>query len=86
MNSGDVFILDLGLELYQWQGKMHKKKFFVFVLLIFSFLFLGSESGPSERLRAALLVRAIDEERAGKPLVHVIDESDVPNVDVNVRK
>lgn len=60
LNSGDVFILDLGLELYQWQG---------------------SESGPTERMRAALLCRAIDEERAGKPKIHVIEESDKPHLD-----
>jgi hypothetical protein len=65
MNSGDVFVLDMGLELYQWQG---------------------SESAPPERLRAALLCRAIDDERAGKPKVHVIDELDTGHVDLNVNK
>jgi gelsolin len=63
MNSGDVFVLDTGLDLYQWQG---------------------FDSAPPERLRAALLCRAIDDERAGKPRVHVIDELDSGNLDANV--
>jgi hypothetical protein len=63
MNSGDVFVLDMGLDLYQWQG---------------------SESAPPERLRAALLCRAIDVERAGKVKVHVIDEADIHHRDADV--
>ncbi len=54
LNADDVFVLDIGLELFQWQG---------------------SESAAAERLRAALLCRAICDERAGKPIVHV-DERD----------
>ena len=55
LNSGDVFILDAGLVLHQWQG---------------------SAAGPREKMRAAQLVRAIDDERRGKPVVKVIEEGD----------
>jgi gelsolin len=55
MNSGDVFILDCGMNLYQWNGK---------------------ESGAMERAKGAELARAIDDERAGKPVVHVFNEGD----------
>jgi len=54
LNSGDVFVLDCGLDLYQWNGK---------------------QSGPQEKFKGATLCRAIDEERSGKPAVHVIEET-----------
>jgi len=53
LNSGDVFILDAGLEIFQWIGK---------------------SSQGSERIKAAQLCRAFDDERAGKPQVIVIEE------------
>ena len=55
LNSGDVFILDAGLDIYQWNG---------------------SKAGPQEKMKGAQLSRAIDDERAGKPQVHVIEEGD----------
>jgi len=55
LNSGDVFILDAGLKIYQ---------------------FNGAQSAPRERNEAAKLSRAIDDERAGKPVVIVIEEND----------
>jgi gelsolin len=55
LNSGDVFILDNGLTLYQWNGK---------------------KSGGGERMKAAQLCRAIDDERGGKPDVVVYSEGD----------
>jgi gelsolin len=54
LNSGDVFILDNGLDLYQWNG---------------------TKAGPQEKFKGATLSRAIDDERAGKATVHVIEES-----------
>jgi len=55
MNQGDVFILDCGLEIYQWNGL---------------------RSSAQEKQRAAILARAIDDERAGKPTVHVYAQGD----------
>lgn len=55
LNSGDCFILDLGLELVQWNGK--------------------SASG-FEKAEAAKVARAIDDERAGKAEVTVLEEGD----------
>jgi len=55
LNSGDVFILDNGLDLYQWQGK---------------------KAGKNEIARAGQLCRAIDDERKGKPEVHVYRQGD----------
>lgn len=55
LNSGDVFILDNGLTLYQWNG---------------------SKSSGQERIKAAQLCRAIDDEREGKPRVVVMEEND----------
>jgi len=55
MNSGDVFILDNGFDIYQWQGK---------------------KAGKNEKARAGQLCRAIDDERKGKPEVHVITQGD----------
>jgi gelsolin len=60
LNSGDVFILDNGLDLYQWNGK---------------------SAGPGEKFKGAALCRAIDDERAGKPTVHVIEESQTSGPD-----
>jgi gelsolin len=55
MNSGDVFVLDLGLKILQWNGK---------------------RASMNEKNRAATLARAIDDERAGKPVVNVFSEGD----------
>jgi len=55
LNSGDVFILDAGLDLYQWNGR---------------------KAGPQEKAKGAQLARAIDDERSGKPQVHVIEEGE----------
>lgn len=55
LNSGDVFILDAGLNIYQWNGK---------------------QAGPQEKAKGAQLSRAIDDERAGKPQVHVVEEGE----------
>jgi len=54
-NEGDVFVLDAGLNLYQWQGK---------------------SAGKNEKGRAGQLCRAIDDERKGKPQVHVFSQND----------
>lgn len=54
-NEGDVFILDKGLDIYQWQGK---------------------KAGRNEKARAGQLCRALDDERKGKPEVHVYSEND----------
>jgi len=54
-NEGDVFVLDMGLNLYQWQGK---------------------SAGKNEKGRAGQLCRAIDDERKGKPQVHVFSQND----------
>lgn len=54
LNSGDVFILDNGLTIFQWNG---------------------SKSGMMEKHKGAELTRAIDDERAGKPQVVVIEET-----------
>lgn len=55
LNSGDVFILDAGLNIYQWNG---------------------SKASAGEKGKAAQVSRAIDDERAGKPEVHVFEEGD----------
>lgn len=55
LNEGDVFILDNGLDIYQWQGK---------------------KAGKNETARAAQLCRALDDERKGKPEVHVFRQGD----------
>jgi len=54
-NSGDVFILDAGMNIYQWQG---------------------NKAGKNEKARAGQLCRALDDERKGKPEVHVYRQSD----------
>jgi gelsolin len=63
LNSGDVFILDVGLNLYQYQGK---------------------SAGKNEKLQAGKLQRMIDDERKGKPEVHVFAQTDKPSGDSNV--
>jgi gelsolin len=60
MNSGDVFIFDAGLNIYQWQGK---------------------SAGMNEKARAGQLCRAIDDERKGKPEVHVFAQGDKDEID-----
>lgn len=55
LNSGDCFIYDAGLNLFQFNGK--------------------GASGL-ERIRAAQLARAIDNERKGQAEVHVFEEGD----------
>lgn len=50
LNSGDVFLLDAGLDLYQYQG---------------------SKCGIAEKTRCSQLQRQMDDERKGKPEVHV---------------
>lgn len=53
LNEGDVFVLDNGLMIYQWQGK---------------------GASAREKMRAAQLCRALDDERKGIPEVQVIDQ------------
>jgi len=60
LNSGDVFILDAGLNLYQWAGK---------------------KAGMNEKARAGQLARAIDDERSGKPEVHVFAQGDKDEIE-----
>lgn len=55
LNSGDVFCLDAGMTLYQWQG---------------------DKCGGQERVKAASLLQAIDDERGGKPAKVIISEKD----------
>jgi len=55
LNIGDVFILDNGMDIYQWQGKA---------------------AGRMEKWAAGNLCRAIDDERRGKPEVHVMTQGD----------
>jgi gelsolin len=55
LNEGDVFIVDNGLDIYQWQGK---------------------KAGMNEKARAGQLCRALDDERGGKPEVHVFRQGD----------
>jgi len=55
LNSGDCFIYDAGMDLYQFNGK---------------------GSSGAERVKAAEMARAIDDERKGKPSVHVFEEGD----------
>jgi len=53
LNSGDVFILDHGLTVFQWQG---------------------SKAGGAEKMKAAQVVRAIDDERGSKVDIKVMEE------------
>jgi len=55
LNGGDIFILDLGLKIIQWNGK---------------------KAGVSEKSKATILTRALDDERGGKPTVVVLQEGD----------
>jgi gelsolin len=55
LNSGDCFILDKGLNLYQVNG---------------------AKSSSGERIKAAQLCRAIDDERKGLATVHVAEQGD----------
>merc|ERR1711991_1053394 len=55
LNSGDVFVLDGGMKLWQWQG---------------------AKCSGQERVKAASLMQAIDDERGGKPVRFIIDETD----------
>lgn len=55
LNSGDVFILDAGLKIYQWNGS--RASFF-------------------EKIKAGNLVRAIRDERGGKPEAEMFSEGD----------
>jgi len=55
LNGGDIFILDLGLKIYQWNG---------------------SKAGVTEKSKATILSRALDDERGGKPQVIVLQEGD----------
>jgi len=55
LNSGDVFILDDGLTLYQWNG---------------------SKCAGVERVKAATLCHAIDDERGGRAQIVMIEEGD----------
>jgi len=55
LNSGDVFIVDAGLDIYMLNGK---------------------QAGAMEKMKGAELCRAIDDERGGKPIVHVFEEDD----------
>lgn len=60
LNEGDVFILDAGLNIYQWQG---------------------AKAGKAEKARAGMLCRALDDERKGKPEVHVFMQGDKDDAD-----
>jgi len=60
LNSGDCFIYDTGMNLYQFNGK---------------------GSSGAERVKAAEMARAIDDERKGKPEVHVFEEDDGDDVE-----
>jgi gelsolin len=55
LNSGDIFILDLGLKIIQWNG---------------------SKAGVTEKSKATILTRSLDDERGGKPQVLVLEEKD----------
>lgn len=55
MNEGDVFVMDAGLDIYQWQGK---------------------KAGKNEKARAGQFCRTLDDERRGKPEVHVYRQGD----------
>jgi len=55
LNSGDSFILDLGLEIIQWNGK---------------------EASLFEKMRAGQIVRALRDERGGKPEAYIYEEGD----------
>lgn len=55
LNTGDIFILDKGLHLYQMNG---------------------SKSSGGERMKAAQLARAIDDERKGLAEIHVATDGD----------
>jgi len=55
MNSGDCFLYDAGMNIYQFNGK---------------------GSSGAERVKAAEMARAIDDERKGLPEVHVFEEGD----------
>eukprot|EP01089_Gocevia_fonbrunei_P018482 TRINITY_DN624_c0_g1_i1.p1 TRINITY_DN624_c0_g1~~TRINITY_DN624_c0_g1_i1.p1 ORF type:complete len:375 (-),score=116.30 TRINITY_DN624_c0_g1_i1:65-1189(-) len=60
LNHSDVFVLDTGLILYQFNGK---------------------KSSTGERGKAAQLARAIDDERAGKPVVIVLEDGQSSDAD-----
>jgi len=55
LNSGDAFILDLGLTIYQWNG---------------------SKSSSYEKVKAGQVVRAMKDERGGKPVCQLHSEGD----------
>jgi len=55
LNSGDVFILDLGLEIFQWNG---------------------AKSSSYEKVKAGQVVRAMRDERGGKPNCTLHNEGD----------
>lgn len=55
LNSGDCFLYDAGMNIYQFNGKA---------------------SSGAERVKAAEMARAIDDERKGMPEVHVFEEGD----------
>jgi len=55
LNSGDCFILDLGMTVIQWNG---------------------SSCSLFEKVRAGQVVRAIRDERGGKPEALIFDEND----------
>jgi len=55
LNNGDIFILDLGMKIIQWNG---------------------SKAGVTEKSKATILTRSLDDERGGKPQVVVLEEKD----------
>jgi len=55
LNSGDSFILDLGLEIIQWNGR---------------------QASMFEKTRAGEVVRALRDERGGKPETYIYTEGD----------
>jgi len=55
LNSGDVFILDLGLTAYQWNGQTANK---------------------DEKIKAAMYLQQLENDRHGKTKTEVLDERD----------
>jgi gelsolin len=56
LNHGDAFILDAGLNLYQWNGK---------------------DASVSEKRRGNEVAHGIQDERNGRPKLHVVDGEDI---------
>ena len=79
LNDGDTFILDNGLTLFQWQGKVHGLMFVAFLFLslfsLYHFDFLGFQNcGMFEKNHAREVSTRLDSERRGKAEVIVLDQ------------